>query len=354
MRPLVLALLLFPVGAAAQDPTPTRTADRRLMAGVVMPVAAVGPEDVQTTARQTPSLPAPQVRRRPSMVGYVGDASIGTQLRIRVDAGFEITAADRAEFFYGKCACYRALPADHAAYDPEAPGPGPGAATDLDYQQLNVLAEFAVHPRVSVYGDVPLRWLQPKAFVPGFGTFPNHAGLGDIRTGVKVALVANDDQYLTAQFQVDLPSGDAGNGLGTDHTSVAPTLLYFQRVTDRVAVESQFGSINPIGGSAGIPTNGSEKFAGTVITYGVGASVELAPESRVRFAPVIELFGWHVVDGFQTSTLGPADGTDVVNLKVGARIGVADRGSLYVGYGRALTDDKWYHDIVRFEYRVGF
>jgi len=44
---------------------------------------------------------------------------------------------------------------------------------------------------------------------------------------------------------------------------------------------------------------------------------------------------------------------NIVNLKIGARIGV-DRSSFYAGYGHALTDDAWYTDIVRFEYRYSF
>jgi hypothetical protein len=48
-----------------------------------------------------------------------------------------------------------------------------------------------------------------------------------------------------------------------------------------------------------------------------------------------------------------ASGTDIVNLKIGVRVGI-DRGSFYAGYGRALTDAAWYTDIVRFEYRYSF
>ena len=75
----------------------------------------------------------------------------------------------------------------------------------------------------------------------------------------------------------------------------------------------------------------------------------------------IELVGWNVRSGFQTQPGGPvlgaaaaASGTNIVNLKVGARVVLRDRSSFYVGYGRALTDARWYNDIVRFEYRYSF
>lgn len=289
------------------------------------------------------------------MVGYVGDATIGSQVRVRFDAVSEITAPDRAEFFYGKCGCYRGLPSNHPAYDPDAPGPGPGIASDLDGRQLFVQAEYAALGRISFFGEVPMRWNRPQAFVAGTGSFDDSSGLSDLRGGVKVGLVSVEDStQLTLQVQVDAPTGDAGKGLGTNHWSVSPTLLYFQRLTDRLVVESQVGAVRPLDGSAGIPTSGSDKFAGTVITYGAGASLELMPASAIGVAPVIELFGWRVVDGFQTSTLGPADGTNIVNLKAGVRIGGQSRNSVYAGFGKALTDDTWYGNIFRVEYRVGF
>ena len=39
------------------------------------------------------------------MVGYVDDAIVGSQVRIRFDAGFKDNAPDRAEFFYPQCGC---------------------------------------------------------------------------------------------------------------------------------------------------------------------------------------------------------------------------------------------------------
>ena len=66
-------------------------------------------------------------------------------------------------------------------------------------------------------------------------------------------------------------------------------------------------------------------------------------------APVAEIVGWSVLDGFKTA--GPADGDEIINLKLGTRIRGRFRGSWYVGYGFALTDDVWYDEIFRLEYR---
>ena len=45
-------------------------------------------------------------------------------------------------------------------------------------------------------------------------------------------------------------------------------------------------------------------------------------------------------------------GDTIVNLKIGTRIRGNFSGSFYLGYGFPLTDDVWYDDVFRFEYRV--
>jgi hypothetical protein len=177
--------------------------------------------------------------------------------------------------------------------------------------------------------------------------------LSDIRAGVKAAIFSNDNSLLTAQAQFFFPSGDSQQGLGTDHSSFEAALLFHHAVSERFAIESQFGDWHPIGGST--LSDGTE-YAGDVLFYGVGPSFELVNNGRLRFAPVIELVGWHVLGGQQQNagTLGAADGTNIVNLKFGARTTFDERSSLYVGYGHALTDDRWYNNIIRFEYRYAF
>ena len=77
------------------------------------------------------------------MIGYIDDAIIGSQVRGRFDVGLSNRAPDRAEFFYAKCGCF-ADPALGELFDPNAPGPRPNAATELDFKQLMVEAEYAV------------------------------------------------------------------------------------------------------------------------------------------------------------------------------------------------------------------
>lgn len=346
---LALSFVLWPLAGSAQ-PLPASPP------GIA---AAAGTIAAQATAQRQPAPPPPppeteRPRRRGSMVGYIDDAVIGSKVRIRFDAGLHNDAPDRAEFFYAKCGCYRDLPPGNGAYDPNAPGPRPGAVSTLNFQQLYLEGEYALNDNFSVFGNVPLRWIQPQEFIPDTGgSFPNHSGVSDLRAGVKFAAVSDDTRAVTVQFQAFMPTGSAENGLGTDHWSFEPAFLYYQAVNERVAVESQVGVWLPSGGSAGVPTSTSDKFAGNVFFYGIGPSFEVYRSDTVRFAPVVELVGWRVLSGFATPT-GDASGTNVVNLKLGARTVWNTRSSFYIGWGHALTTASWYDDIVRFEYRYAF
>lgn len=315
-----------------------------------------------TTQPTTPPPPPPppeRGRRRPSMVGYIEDPTIGSRIRLRFDTARGNEVPDRAEFFYAKCGCYRdpALQGD-AAFDPDAPGPGPGAADNIDFQQIFVQGEFATSDRVSVFAELPIRWIRPQSFIAGTGgPVADAGGLGDVRAGVKIALASMDDQVITLQVRGFLPTGKAEDGLGTDHASIEPALLMYHRAGPRASIESQVGLWYPLSGANGVPTSSDEKFSGSVLFYGVGPAVEVYRGPRVSVAPVVELIGWRVLDGFQTAAppLTPdASGTNIVHLKIGARVAWDEGGAIYGGWGRALTDQHWYRDIIRLEYRRTF
>ena len=318
--------------------------------------------NAKPTPSTAPSEPAPKIPG--SMVGYIDNPIVESQIRIRFDDAFEDRFPDRAEFFYAKCACYRGLQnLIPPAFDPNAPGPGPGVPKAVNYQQLYMNAEYAPLRRFSAFVEVPIRWLQPQGFLalPPFPGFSNQSGLSDVTAGFKIAAMASEGTYVTFQFKSYFPSGDASKGLGTNHYSVEPSLLLYHKLSSRFTIEGQVGDWHPIGGSAGVPTAGSEGFAGDVFFYGIGPSYKLYRGRRVGVAPVVELFGWHVINGFQTQPGGPVDGAaaevgglNIVNLKVGLRTSIGFHNSFYVGFGQALTHDDWYKHIVRAEYRYTF
>jgi len=351
-------VLLIAIPAAAQEmrldprvPTGAASAQDAVASASGVVLAAGG--DPQPGA-PPPSRNADTPRRRGSMVGYLEDPIVSSKVRVRFDLGFHDQTPDLAEFFYAKCGCYRDLKTTDPQYDPNAPGPRPGAANDVNFRQLYVLAEYAPSQHFSAFVELPTRWLLPQTFIPNTGgTFSNQTGLGDLRAGAKLALSSTSKQALTAQVKLFFPTGDASKGLGTDHASIEPAFLFYGQVHPRVAIEGQVGALLPFDGSAGLPTSSSDKFSGRIFSYGVGPSVEVYRSRQLRVAPVVELIGWHVLDGFATG-LGDASSTNIVNVKIGARATWSNGSSVYFGYGHALTDADWYEDIMRFEYRLGF
>lgn len=368
-RAMVFVMLLAPATAMAQQGSAVPIPEGRLLIGAsVFSSPMVRLDQSQPTPQQPPAR-RPRGTRRPSMVGYIDDATPQSRVRVRFDLGTGNESPDLAEFFYAKCGCFRQGPAGHENLDKDAPGPfEAGPVTSLDFQEWHALGEVALGSRFSLFADVPFRSIAPKTFFPANSTFPDTSlGLGDLRFGVKYALVSKDRGIVTFQARGSVPTGDALLGRGTDHATIEPALLFWGQVSDRFAIEGMVGDSHPLSGSAGLPTSGAEKFSGDVVFWGIGPSYQAYRSGDSSVAAVVELVGWRVLGGFKS--VGPnvsgarylrppccgaiaADGTNIVNIKFGVRATIDGRNSFYVGFGRALTDDVWYRDIVRIEYRV--
>lgn len=265
-----------------------------------------------------------------SAVGYIDPALPISQIRLRADAAYDNNRPERAEFFY---------------MNGGLPGPEPR----VDFQEVRSYIEYAATPRLSGFIEVPVRFLNPTLNA-------NHWGLSDIDFGAKYAARYSDTQIVTGQLRVYTPSGNPTIGLGTGHATIEPGILAYQRVTERLNLEGEFKAWVPIGGSS---------FAGNVIRAGVGTSYQVYGSERIRVLPVAEFVGWTVLNGQDTSfpaTNVNAAGQTIVNAKVGVRTmlgkpvgnGLMSRADVYAGYGRALTGDVWYKDIMRFELRVRY
>ena len=286
-----------------------------------------------------------------SYTGYIENAIVGSQIRLRFDADFDLTNPDRSEFFYAKCGCYGFLFAPGTPnYDPKAAGPGKVVAKSANLQELQLNLEFAPSRRFSMFADVPERSIQ---FTGIGGSIPSATGLGDFRAGFKFGLLASETRYLTFQARAYFPTGHSSAGLGTNHYSFEPALVYNQRLAERWTISSQFGDWHPIGGSTGVPTATTASFAGDILKYGLGASYDLTPRSTYAVTPVFEMVGWSVLSGFVTNSppLLTTSGVNIVNAKIGARLSFASHNSIYVGFGHAITRSQWYADIFRLEYR---
>lgn len=264
-------------------------------------------------------------------VGYIDPAIVANQFRLRYDTAYRNRRPNRAEFFYA-----RGGPA----------GPGlPLPESNVDYQDVFPYIEVALNPFFSVFVEGGTRFLNPTINA-------NTAGFADMMAGFKYALVACEDQYVTFQLKNYAPTGDADRGLGTNHYSIEPGLLVWQKLDDNWCFNGEFRYWIPVGGT---------DFAGSILRYGVGLSYGRPSADHFWITPVVEFVGWTCLDGKQTVvrqlpafTIEDAAGDTIVNAKVGLRMGAGLGGDFYVGWGRALTGDTWYKDVLRLEYRLFF
>jgi hypothetical protein len=290
--------------------------------------------------------------------GYIDSAIPVSQYRLRFDSAYGNNRPDRAEFFYPKCGCFAMIPpgkvVGNAVFDPNAKGPPVFPEKNVDYQDLRNYLEYAVVPQMSFFVDVPVRWINPDANA-------NAVGLSDIQFGGKYAFLYTTDTVLTAQVLANAPSGDPHRGLGTNNWAVEPAILAFQRIGERIYLEAELRDY--------IPVNSKTDFAGNVLRYGVGASYLIYNTEAFRFAPVLEFVGWTVLGGKELTQdaaglplVLDSTGVTIVNAKIGVRIGfgrandspVLNKADLYIGYGRALTDERWYQNMLRAEFRYRF
>lgn len=262
-------------------------------------------------------------------VGYITSAVPFDQVRLRYDSAYNNNPfTSRAEYFY-------------AASQPLGPGL-PKPERSVDYQDLSFYGETVVGGDWSVFGELAMRWLNPDIN-------DNAMGLADMTVGAKWAFWQTDDGVFSFLLRGYIPTGEAGRGLGTRHYSVEPGILGLYRLNDLINLESEMTYWVPIGGS---------DFAGSIVRYGLGASCNLWNDDVRAISPVVEAVGWTAVDGLKSS-LQPngvpfvegAAGDTIINLKLGVRGRVGPHSDVYVGWGHALTDQRWYQDIARVEFR---
>jgi hypothetical protein len=300
----------------------------------------------QAAKKKEPPKQLQRTRIDASMVGYIDPSAIQTEVRIRFDAGFNAPRPDRAEFFYAGCngssSCFG------------------GVQRTLNFQQLYFNGEYAPLKHFSGFVQVPFRWVQPF-FVPNTGppTLTSGGGISDLQAGLKFGAIATSARNLTFEVGADFPTGNGANGLGTNHYSIEPKVLFFQRLSDRTAFEAEAGDSHPIGGTLyyATPSSSPRTYSGDVAMYGVGPSYQLVARDNYRITPVFELVSWHVFGGLQAvpgSTVQSAAGINILNAKLGARLSFLNGNSIYAGYGRSVTSDVWYKNLFRIEYRHVF
>jgi hypothetical protein len=299
--------------------------------------------------------------------GYIDSAIPRSNVRVRYDDAYGNNRPDRAEYFYPQCGCFFAgnsssLPLGTRNAALQRFGPAK-PEKNVDYQELSTYVEYAPRYNMSAFVEVPVRFINPTVN-------RNAYGFSDMILGFKYAFLADPDFFYTFQFKTYVPTGAGNLGLGTNHPSLEPGILAFQRVSERVYFLGEFRDWIPIRGTefVGPPQNGAvagKSYAGNILNYGLGVFYNAVLTDNFRVAPISEFVGWTCLGGLESTQYAPgirsATGDTIVNMKIGVRFGLGDynlpgggsqlndRASLYVGYARALTGDVWYQNMFRLE-----
>jgi hypothetical protein len=123
-----------------------------------------------------------------------------------------------------------------------------------DEVEIEAEIEWALTRRIGLVLEVPYLLVDPKEG-------KSEEGLGDIAVAPRFLLAETDRFLLSANLEVELPTGSARRGLGSGETALSPTLSLWYDLGKFVAFNAQFGTEH------GLKSGEKEFLYKTVLTY---------------------------------------------------------------------------------------
>lgn len=103
-----------------------------------------------------------------------------------------------------------------------------------DEQELELEMEYALTKRLGIVLEVPYVGLNPV-------TDPNTSGFADIAVAGRALLVDRDTFFLSANLEVEIPTGDSDRDLGRGEVALAPTITTWLDLGNWTVLHGQFG-----------------------------------------------------------------------------------------------------------------
>jgi hypothetical protein len=201
----------------------------------------------------------------------------------------------------------------------------------LRLQEVYYYQEVAAE-RGSFFVEIPYRQINPNYM-------PSQAGFSDINFGAKSMFFDSELLQMTFQFRTYTPSGSVGQGLGTGHFSLDPSLLASLKLGPDTYFQAQLGNWIPLGGA----TVSGVNFAGGIFYWLMSLNQVLwYPRQDSPLIATLEMDGWSFENGGYTNKIFPG-GTPQIAMKGGGvsyfNIGPGIRQSICnrLDFGAAIT-----------------
>lgn len=266
---------------------------------------------------------------------FIDHARPRSQTRLRMEYGVDLMLPDRSEFFWPGPPL-----GPNPALSPNPPNP-PQGVSSVNYGIISMYTEAAVaNGKASVFFNTPYRSVEPDLT-------PRHANIGDLDTGIRSLLFDAELFQIGFQMRTYIPTGSGMNGLGTEHVTIEPSVLYALKMTCDCYVEGQLAQWIPFG----------TDYAGGV--FMVNHSVN---QVLWRLNPDVQLVGcgemniWRFQDGLYTnpSTTLPVNSTGGIYASLGpsARLSFCRWLDFAMGMTFAVTNPHWAAQLYRAELRL--
>jgi len=255
-----------------------------------------------------------------------------SNLRFRIDAGYDEQAPDRADYFW----------AQEGGRGPKLP------EKSLNYQDVYAAWEVAASKALSVTTEVPIRLVAPFAN-------PDTAGLGDVSITTKTVLLTGNEWQITQLFRTFLPTDTPSHGTGNGHVSLEPGMLFRYKWDEETYFHGEV--------EYWIPLGDNPVYGGEILTYGFGISHLLYENDTFAAIPTLEFVATTVFNGaqtqFPTGLIQPVDTMTIVNVHPGLRFvrdGGGDLGLVEYGVsgGFPITPNRWFAAYLLLECKFAF
>ena len=259
-----------------------------------------------------------------------------SNFRFRAQGIWNEPSPDRAEYLWAK-------PLTLGGRGP------PLIEPSTNYQELRFYLEQAMGPAVSMFVDLPVRWIDPVLN-------SNSAGFSDLNAGTKLRIINGKCWQITQQMRIYAPTGSTMRGLGNGHLTLEPGLLARYHWSDATYFHGNLKFWIPLGPDVG--------YQGLIVNYAAGMSTLLYENDTWAVIPTLEMVTWSVMTGMETIAPSPVpvsvDSLTILNMFPGVRwvrdCGCQDLGLFegYLGVGFPLTTNRWYDTMLRLDLRWSY